>query len=57
MNILGNRILCDIDLGTVSILIIKMVIRIHVSIGTHEADPSVPECVDCNSFEKRDGCR
>ena len=27
-----------------------------VSIGTHESDPSVPECVDCNSFEKRTGC-
>ena len=21
-----------------------------VSIGTHEIDPTVPECVDCNSF-------
>ena len=22
-----------------------------VSIGTHESNPTVPECVDCNSFE------
>ncbi len=21
-----------------------------VSIGTHEPDPTMPECVDCNSF-------
>ncbi len=24
-----------------------------VSIGTHEANPTQPECVDCNSFEKK----
>lgn len=24
-----------------------------VSIGTHEANPTMPECVDCNSFEKK----
>ena len=22
----------------------------HVEIGTHEADHTVPQCVDCNSF-------
>ena len=27
-----------------------------VRIGTHEANPSVKECVDCNSFEKRPDC-
>ena len=27
-----------------------------VSIGTHEANPSVKECVDCESFVKREGC-
>ena len=27
-----------------------------VHIGTHESDPSVKECVDCNSFEKRPDC-
>ena len=27
-----------------------------VHIGTHESDPSVKECVDCNSFEKRSCC-
>lgn len=27
-----------------------------VSIGTHEANPTVPQCVDCNSFIKRTGC-
>lgn len=27
-----------------------------VCIGTHEANPSVKECVDCDSFEKRTGC-
>lgn len=27
-----------------------------VNIGTHESDPSVKECVDCDSFEKRSGC-
>ena len=26
-----------------------------VRIGTHEEDPSVKECVDCDSFEKRCG--
>lgn len=26
-----------------------------VKIGTHEADPKVPECTDCNSFVKRSG--
>ena len=24
-----------------------------VSIGTHEANPSEPQCVDCNSFVKK----
>lgn len=24
-----------------------------VSIGTHEANPTMPECVDCNSFERK----
>ncbi len=28
----------------------------QVRIGTHEAEPSVPECVDCISFEKRTSC-
>ena len=28
----------------------------QVHIGTHEADPSVKECVDCDSFEKRSCC-
>lgn len=27
-----------------------------VKIGTHESDPKVPECTDCNSFIKRSGC-
>lgn len=27
-----------------------------VRIGTHETDPSVKECVDCDSFEKRSSC-
>lgn len=27
-----------------------------INVGTHEANPTVPECVDCNSFEKRPGC-
>lgn len=27
-----------------------------VNIGTHENNPTVKECVDCNSFEKRSGC-
>ncbi len=27
-----------------------------ISVGTHEPDPEVPECTDCNSFVKRDGC-
>ncbi|MBO4877218.1 MAG: DUF1540 domain-containing protein [Ruminococcus sp.] len=27
-----------------------------ISVGTHESDPTVPECTDCNSFVKRDGC-
>ncbi len=26
-----------------------------VNIGTHESNPSVKECVDCNSFERRTG--
>lgn len=25
----------------------------QVKIGTHEANPKVPECVDCNSFEAK----
>ena len=28
-----------------------------VHIGTHETEPNVKECVDCNSFEKRCGAR
>ena len=24
-----------------------------IKIGTHEADPQVPECVDCESFVKK----
>ena len=24
-----------------------------IHVGTHEANPTVPECVDCNSFVKR----
>lgn len=24
-----------------------------ISIGTHEANPTKPECVDCNSFMKK----
>ena len=24
-----------------------------ISIGTHEANPTVPECTDCNSFVKK----
>ncbi len=24
-----------------------------INVGTHEPDPKVPECVDCNSFTKR----
>ena len=27
-----------------------------VEIGTHEPNPTVKECVDCNSFQKREGC-
>ncbi len=27
-----------------------------VNIGTHESNPSVKECVDCNSFIKRESC-
>ncbi|HBB72373.1 MAG TPA: DUF1540 domain-containing protein [Ruminococcus sp.] len=27
-----------------------------ISVGTHEADPTVPECTDCNSFVKRSDC-
>ncbi len=27
-----------------------------ISVGTHEANPTVPECTDCNSFVKRTGC-
>lgn len=27
-----------------------------ISVGTHESDPTVPECTDCNSFVKRTGC-
>ena len=27
-----------------------------VKVGTHESDPKVPECTDCNSFVKRSGC-
>ena len=24
-----------------------------IKVGTHEANPTVPECVDCESFEKK----
>ena len=24
-----------------------------IHVGTHETDPTVPECVDCNSFVRR----
>ncbi len=27
-----------------------------ISVGTHESNPTVPECTDCNSFVKRTGC-
>ena len=27
-----------------------------ISVGTHEDNPTVPECTDCNSFVKRSGC-
>lgn len=27
-----------------------------VQIGTHEANPTVPECTDCKSFVKKQGC-
>lgn len=27
-----------------------------INVGTHESDPTVPECVDCNSFTKRSDC-
>ena len=27
-----------------------------ISVGTHEDNPTVPECTDCNSFVKRTGC-
>ncbi|MCQ2469827.1 MAG: DUF1540 domain-containing protein [Ruminococcus sp.] len=26
-----------------------------ISVGTHEDNPTVPECTDCNSFIKRTG--
>lgn len=25
----------------------------QIMVGTHEADPKVPECTDCKSFEKK----
>ena len=27
-----------------------------ICVGTHEANPTVPECTDCLSFEKKSGC-
>ncbi|MDE7295368.1 MAG: DUF1540 domain-containing protein [Oscillospiraceae bacterium] len=27
-----------------------------IKVGTHEANPTVPECTDCLSFEKKCGC-
>ncbi|MBP5430915.1 DUF1540 domain-containing protein [Ruminococcus sp.] len=27
-----------------------------ISVGTHEEDPTVPECTDCNSFVVRSSC-
>lgn len=27
-----------------------------INVGTHEDNPTVPECTDCNSFVKRTGC-
>ncbi len=26
-----------------------------ICVGTHESNPTVPECTDCNSFLKRTG--
>lgn len=28
----------------------------QVEIGTHEMDPKVPQCIDCNSFVKKCDC-
>ena len=27
-----------------------------ISVGTHESNPTVPECTDCESFVKRSDC-
>lgn len=27
-----------------------------IKVGTHEANPTVPECTDCNSFVRKSGC-
>ncbi len=27
-----------------------------ITVGTHEQNPTVPECTDCFSFVKRSGC-
>lgn len=27
-----------------------------ITVGTHEQNPTVPECTDCYSFVKRSGC-
>ena len=27
-----------------------------IKVGTHEADPKVPQCVDCESFVKKTCC-
>lgn len=28
-----------------------------IKVGTHEANPTVPECTDCLSFEKKSCCQ
>lgn len=28
-----------------------------IKVGTHEANPTVPECTDCLSFEKKNCCQ
>lgn len=27
-----------------------------IQVGTHESNPTVPECTDCMSFVKKNGC-
>lgn len=38
---LGSECFCTLDV---------------VHIGTHEPNPTMKECVDCDSFEKRSSC-